>query len=278
MSTDETSGTLTLNQVAERLGVHYMTVYRQIRTGRLPATKVGGEWHVAEADVDALQSAPRRRRGTRNRQWDHLLVQRLVAGDEQGAWQVLQDCLAAGHDPDDVYLQVIAPALEAIGDGWADGSLDVAEEHLASAIAARLLGRLGPLFGRRGRRRGVVVLGTPANDQHSLPVTLLADPLRGRGFQVFDLGADVPATSWAAAVTRADGLLAVGICATAVDNAEAIRQAVQAVRDATPVPIFLGGGAIPDEATALAMGADHHTADAHAVIDLVEDLVTARAG
>ena len=37
---------LTLLQVADKLGVHYMTVYRYVRTGRLPATRVGGIWQV----------------------------------------------------------------------------------------------------------------------------------------------------------------------------------------------------------------------------------------
>ena len=271
-----TGSTLTLHQVADRLGVHYMTVYRYIRTGRLPATKVGGEWQVAEGDVVAMETSPTAQRRVRQRRWDDLLVQRLIAGDEQGAWHVLQDCLASGRDPDAVYLEVIGPALAAIGDGWADGTIDVAEEHVASAIASRLLGRLGPLFGRRGRRRGVLILGAPAGDLHSLPVTLLADPLRGRGFQVLDLGADVPATSWAAAVARVDGLLAVGICATSTDDLDAVRSTVQAIHAATDAPVFVGGAAITDPAQVQTLGVDHVTPSADAALALVEQLAAER--
>ena len=42
---------LTLPQVADKLGLHYMTVYRYVRTGRLPAKRVRGTWQVDPADL-----------------------------------------------------------------------------------------------------------------------------------------------------------------------------------------------------------------------------------
>ena len=48
--------TITLTEAAERLGVHYMTAYRYVRTGRLPATKLGSEWRVETSDVDAMRT------------------------------------------------------------------------------------------------------------------------------------------------------------------------------------------------------------------------------
>ncbi len=51
-STDEL---ITLNEAADRLGVHYMTAYRYVRTGRLHGVKDGTEWRVRASDVEALQ-------------------------------------------------------------------------------------------------------------------------------------------------------------------------------------------------------------------------------
>ena len=45
--------TLSIHEAAERLGLHYMTVYRYIRTGSLPARKDRGSWVI---DVDDLGS------------------------------------------------------------------------------------------------------------------------------------------------------------------------------------------------------------------------------
>src|SRR4051794_24303279 len=111
---------LTLAEAAERLGVHYMTAYRYVRTGRLPAHKVGIEWRVDPADLtafigDGAAMSPVRR-APRRVDYRRRLVDRLVAGDEHGSWAILQDALTAGLAPDRVYLDVIAPALVIIGD------------------------------------------------------------------------------------------------------------------------------------------------------------------
>ncbi|HLU43332.1 MAG TPA: helix-turn-helix domain-containing protein, partial [Microthrixaceae bacterium] len=50
--------TLNLKQVAQRLGVHYMTAYRYVRTGRLPARREGNVWLVEGADLAAFAGLP----------------------------------------------------------------------------------------------------------------------------------------------------------------------------------------------------------------------------
>ena len=46
---------LNLKQVAQRLGVHYMTAYRYVRQGRLPARREGTAWVVDRADVERFE-------------------------------------------------------------------------------------------------------------------------------------------------------------------------------------------------------------------------------
>src|SRR4029077_16129609 len=89
----------------------------------------------------------------------------------------------------------------------AAGELTIADEHRATAIALRLVGRLGPRFARRGRKRGTVVVGAPAGEQHALPSAILADLLRGVGFEVLDMGANTPAASFAETAKEANRLL-----------------------------------------------------------------------
>ena len=48
---------MTLQQAAAFLGVHYMTVYRYVRLGLLPARKDGARWRVERADVEAFKAA-----------------------------------------------------------------------------------------------------------------------------------------------------------------------------------------------------------------------------
>jgi len=282
--TPPSDGAVTLYEAAERLGVHYMTVYRYVRTGRLAGRKVGVEWRVDVADLDAFARAvaesaepsasgesaqpigtagagsqdsddlaPRRSR----RRVDHSrrLADRLMAGDEQGSWDIVQNAMASGIDVADLYLDIISAALVTIGDEWSDGTISVGQEHQASVVVQRLIGRLGPQFVRRGRKRGTVVLGAPAGDSHALPSALFADLLRGEGFAVIDLGGDTPPSSFVDAAKGADRLVVVGITATAIDNEPAIAAAIAALREATDATIVVGGGATT-AASAERLGAD----------------------
>ncbi len=250
--------TISLQDAADRLGVHYMTVYRYVRLGRLPARKVAGVWEVDVADLAGLRRGlDRRARTRRPAAWSKRLESRMVAGDEAGAWGVVESALASGSDPAEIYTKLLGPALRSIGEGWAKSQVTIAEEHTASAIAQRLIGRLGPRFSRPGRPNGHVMIATPPGERHAIPGAMLADLLRGAGFEVTDLGADVPADDLEGAVAIADSLKAVCIAATTPDSDRAIKRSVKAIRKASDVPVLLGGGAIAGADHAAELGADH---------------------
>jgi len=274
------SGERTLRQVAEELGVHYMTAYRYVRLGMLPAHKVGSTWRVTDAALAQFRSPPEDLgpddgvpSGQAGR-WHRRFEARLLVGDTSGAWSVLEATLSSGVEVDEVYLDVIGPAMVSIGERWARGEIDIAEEHLASVIVSRLLGRLGPRFARAGRTRGAVVLGAAPGDAHGLPVSLLADLVVGDGFEVIDLGADVPAESFVHAARQAARLVAVGIAMTCPDLDAAVAATVDTLHDAIPgIPVILGGSAVTSEGHADRLGADAYASSARRFVALLADLV-----
>ena len=269
---------LTLLQAADALGVHYMTAYRYVRTGRLPAKRVGGAWQVDPGDLELVRrdaSGARRPRPTGPAPSRSRLQARLVAGDEPGAWSLLEAALASGMTPDEVLLELVAPTLSAIGTDWERGRLSIADEHRASAVAARLISRLGARFARRGVKRGTVILAAPSGERHAAPVAIAANLLRWRGFDVVELGADTPAEALAEAVVTEPDLMAVGIACTTEGTSRAARRAVAMVRRSLPgVPILLGGADISDTEHARRLGADVFTGRrADEVVRAVESLV-----
>jgi excisionase family DNA binding protein len=249
---------LTLQEAADRLGVHYMTAYRYVRTGRLPAMREGVHWLVDPGALEELRGRPRRRRrGVGRAGAVPDLANRMVAGDESGAWKVVEAVLAGGAAPADVLLDVIAPALSRIGDDWATEALSVADEHRASAVASRLVGRLGPQFARRGRKRGTIVVGIVEGDDHGLPSAILADLLRGDGYEVLDTGANTPAGSFVDNARAANRLRAVVIGATTGGRDAALRRTVKQLRTSdVTAPILVGGAAVVDDHHAHRLGAD----------------------
>jgi excisionase family DNA binding protein len=272
---------LTLPQAAEALGVHYMTVYRYVRTGRLPATRVGGTWQIDPADLRLVRPpAPgaRRRRPSGPGPSRARLEARLVAGDEAGAWTLLEAALASELTPEDLLLELIAPTLGAVGSRWERGELSVADEHTASVVATRLVSRLGARFARKGVRRGTVVLAAAPGELHALPVAIAANLLRWRGFDVVELGADTPPEALAEAVARESDLVAVGLACTSGDAGRSVRRAITLAHRAAPgVPLLLGGAAIADEDHARRLGADVFTGGrADAVVHAVEAIAAGR--
>ena len=198
------AGELTLQEVADELGVHYMTAYRYVRLGMLDATKRGRSWVVERQDLDAFRSGPSPDASADGAAWDDRLFKRMLAADDAGAWKVVEAALASGMAPTDVYLDVITPALREVGERWADGSIDIASEHAASQIVRRVVARLAPRMTTRGLRRGTIVIGSTATEMHDLPISIVADLFRSRHFDVIDLGGNLPPASFASAVESAD--------------------------------------------------------------------------
>ncbi len=268
---------MSLRDAADRLGVHYMTAYRYVRLGQLPSTQEHGRWLVRRSDVDALRRDLASRRnpvevGGRRRPavLRGRLLSCLLAGDESSAWNVVERALTTGYTASDLYLQLLAPSLRTIGDGWERGEWSVADEHKVTAVAARLIGRLGPRFVRRGRKRGTVVLGGAPGDPHALAVAMLADILRGHGYRVVELGANAPLDSFLEAV-EAEPVVAVGVSLGDQACTQEAAGVVAAVRAAIDAPVLIGGP-VTDAALAAAVGADGWAPDAETAATVILQL------
>lgn len=275
---------ITLHEAADRLGVHYMTAYRYVRLGRLPARKSGGEWRVDPRDLALARTATSGRssaraagstgaRVTARAPWAARLRQRLVAGDVEGSWQVIESAMASGVAPADAYVEILAPALHGIGDAWRAGALGIEQEHLATGVATAIVGRLGPRFRRRGRPHGTILVAMPVGERHGLGVAMLVDILRGDGFSVLNLGPDTPSSSLAAAMRAADGLDAVVVSVVDSTHLLAAGRLVAAARRTDPgVVVVAGGHAVPDETVATSIGADGWAADPRRLGDVIDRL------
>lgn len=275
---------LTLDEVAAKIGVHYMTVYRYVRQGRLEASRIHGVWQVSPRALAEFLSEKERNENRRNpRNGSHRdqglgeggsrrsfdarrrgnyvveLERMLIAGDGRGASDVLQRAISAGADVDEVYLEILSPVLRSIGDRWSKGEIDIAVEHLATSIATRLVGQLSPRFSRPGRRRGVIVTGGPTGERHGLVLAMLADLLRREGWDVHDLGPDTPAQSFVHAAGAVEDLVAIGISVSSDECLDSARETLMALRGQVDegVRLVIGGHAIRDLEHARSLGADH---------------------
>lgn len=263
---------VSLNEASELLDVHYMTAYRYVRTGRLAAEKRGGQWFVNFEDLAAVQTG--RAPVSRTEILPERVEARLLAGDENGTFQILEDAMAAGAGPEEIYLELLAPALSNIGQRWHDSELSISEEHVATATATRVISRIGPRFSsNRGRSRGMIVLAAINGDSHTIPTAMLKDLLRYRGFDVADLGASTPAADIANYAAGLSDLMAVGLAATTPGAEAATAETISAIRSLLPdIPIVVGGSAFLSAEDIEALGDCTASTSAYRALEIFDEL------
>jgi DNA-binding transcriptional MerR regulator/methylmalonyl-CoA mutase cobalamin-binding subunit len=174
----------------------------------------------------------------------------LIAASRGYDSRALEDTLdaafaAAGFEY--VIDEWLMAALVPVGQGWADGQLDIAQEHFISAAVMRLL---TAAFAAAGHARGGrhVITGLAPGATHEIATLSFATMLRRAGLRVTYLGPDLPGPSWVQAVGTVHPD-AVVIGAPRARDAAAATELVQALRETAPrVAVYVGGpGASPEQ-------------------------------
>ncbi|WP_028063654.1 cobalamin B12-binding domain-containing protein [Solirubrobacter soli] len=196
----------------------------------------------------------------------------LLAGDPDAAERAVREAMDGGLSAAQIDIELIAPALFIVGEKWALGEISIADEHLASEIALRVLALQREAQRnrrRRGRRR--VLLLAPEGERHVIGLNMATDLLDAAGYDTRLLGADVPLADVAMAVTRHHADI-VALTATMADSVERIDAAMDYLRHVHPrVSIVIGGSAVTFE-----LGATWSASvcpDVSSVVDVVDALV-----
>jgi methanogenic corrinoid protein MtbC1 len=165
------------------------------------------------------------------------IVDATIASDVDALGQLVDQALALST-LDESFVEVLTPALVQVGECWAAGSVNVAQEHLASATVRAALLKL--LSDQRADVHGTAVLACAPGEHHEIGLLMLAVTLRSEGWQVAYLGADTP---FADAVNLAEGMDATALCfsATSKESAQSLDKqlARAALRDS--LAIVVGG-------------------------------------
>jgi methanogenic corrinoid protein MtbC1 len=151
----------------------------------------------------------------------------------------VDDILAAGSF-EAVVDDLLLPAVAALGDAWAAGTLSVAAEHAASAAVAR---RLAVIFDAAGvPTRPSAVVGLPPGSRHELGALAFAVALRRRRIGVLYLGQDVTVDGWLDVVARTRARAAVVGVVMQADR-EGAALVVERLLEAQVLVVAVGGAA-----------------------------------
>jgi len=198
------------------------------------------------------------------------LEEAIIRGDVRETIGQAESLLAGGEKPSALVEGHLRNAMTRLGRLYEQKKAFL--PHLiAGAEAARALtGIIGPLLRTgRDRSRGTVVLATVQGDIHDIGKNLVALFLEGAGYDVIDLGRDVPAARIVAAA-REPGIVAVALSALMSSTASRMEEVVGLMRECGLItPVIIGGAVVTGEFAA-GMGA-LYAREAFGVVRVLED-------
>jgi len=119
--------------------------------------------------------------------------QTIVDGDDDEAVAQIEKALTEGIDPVKVLKQAIIPGIERAGELWHDNVYFMPDVVLSAEAFKAAMKAVEPhLAGREITKLGTVIMGVVAGDMHDLGKSIVIAMLTGAGFEVIDLGVDVP--------------------------------------------------------------------------------------
>ena len=193
----------------------------------------------------------------------------LLGGAEAEAEEILRGARSRGADTALLVRDLVVPALAEVGRMWASGEVSIAEEHLATALATRVVARsAGDSAPPAGPGRPRILLACLAGEFHDVGIRLLSDVARESGWDAESLGANVPRESLVRFVAqRRPSALALSV-SLAGHVPEAARTISEAREAAPGMTILVGGRAFCEDADRVPLtGADAGFCDAVAFRD-----------
>ena len=191
------------------------------------------------------------------------LVDILADLKEKEALAIVRERLESGEDPMNI-LADSRKALEIVGNRFADGTYFIPDLVYSGEILKAISDLVKPEIAQDAdvQRLGKVIIGTVAGDIHDIGKDIVVFMLDVNGFEVFDLGVDVPIQKFVDMI-KETGAKVVGLSGFLTLAYESMKDTVKAIRDAgmDDVKIMIGGGQITEEIRKYT-GADAYGKDA----------------
>ena len=191
---------------------------------------------------------------------------------EQEVLGIVKDKLAAGEDPMKI-LDEARLGMQVVGKRFADGTYFIPDLVYSGEILKAINELVKPkLAAESGAKKGAkVIIGTVAGDIHDIGKDIVVFMLDVNGFDVTDLGVDVPAEKFVQAI-KDSGATIVGLSGFLTLAYDAMKQTIAAMQAAgvrDKVKVMIGGGQITDEIMKYT-GADAYGKDAIAGVSLAK--------
>ena len=200
----------------------------------------------------------------------------VIAGRAKKVPAMVEEALNDGCDAKDL-LNAMIDAMSVVGDRFSKNEIFVPEMLVAAKAMKKGVDTLKPhLSDGSVGSMGKMVMGTVAGDLHDIGKNLVIMMIESAGFEVIDLGVDVPKERFVEAVRENPGVKIVGVSALLTTTMPAMEEAVALLNQQDfrkDIKIMVGGAPITQE-FADKIGADAYTEDAASAAVMAKKLVS----
>jgi 5-methyltetrahydrofolate--homocysteine methyltransferase len=193
--------------------------------------------------------------------------------DQDGADEIAADALKQGLQPE-VLLQGCMVGMDRIGKDFSEKKAFVTNLVISGVAMNAVLKHIKPfLQSGEVKRKGIFVIGTVTGDLHDIGKNLISMIITGGGFEVIDLGVDVPTKKFLDALAAHPGCF-VGLSALLTTTMPTMGNSVGAIKKAYPdTKVLIGGGPITGD-FCTRIGADFYSPNPHDAVEYLNRNVT----
>ncbi len=202
----------------------------------------------------------------------------ILEGEIELAGELAQKAVEVGMHPLDAIEKGFTPGIDQVGENFERGDMFLPELVAAAEAMKEALAVLEPAMLEKQAKRSIlgrVVIGTMLHDIHDIGKDMVASMLTAAGFEVFNLGVNVPAETFVAKVRELKphilGLSA--LLTTTMPEQETVIKALEAQGLRQEVKVVVGGAPV-NQGWADAIGADGFAENAMEAVKLAKGLVT----
>jgi 5-methyltetrahydrofolate--homocysteine methyltransferase len=199
----------------------------------------------------------------------------VIEGRVKDIPSLTNTALSSGLTAKDILDKGLMPGMDVIGAEFKKGKKFVPEVLLSARTMQASLGILKPLLAQAGEKMaGKVIIGTVKGDLHDIGKSLVGMMLEGAGFEVVDLGKDVPPEKFVDAVKKEKPNI-VAMSALLTTTMRSMGHTMTALKEAglrETVKIMIGGAPVTVD-FAKQIGADGYAANAPAAVELAKKFI-----
>ena len=192
--------------------------------------------------------------------------------DQDGVDEIAAEAIKNGVQPE-VLLEGCMLGMDRVGKEFGEGKAFVTNLIISGEAMNAVMKHIKPfLESDNVKHKGKFVIGTVAGDLHDIGKNLVSMMIRGGGFQVIDLGVDIPTNKFLDAIAQHTGCF-IGLSALLTTTMRNMESSVKAIKEKYPDTKVLVGGAPITQDFCNRIGADFYSPNPHEAVEYLNKSV-----